>query len=46
MDISGGHLVSDQIFIIGLLSKAALVAANQGMTPMEEKYEGILKKEQ
>ena len=36
---------SDRIFIIGLLSTAAWVAANQGMTPMEEMYEGILKKE-
>ena len=28
-----------------LLSKSARVAANQGMTPMEERYEGILKEE-
>ena len=35
----------DRIFIIGLLSKAAWVVANQGMTQMEEKYEGILRKE-
>ena len=39
------RIKSDRIFIIGLLSEAAWVAANQSMMPMEEKYEGVLKKE-